>query len=87
MSCHSPGIISSMWGIQNLARNFGIMMYAPFVGTPLFSYTYAFISKSHYQMGENICYGRLCWQSTFRLTFVTSMIALLFSFMLMQPRH
>jgi len=82
-----PGIISSMWGMQNLARNFGIMMYAPFVGTPLFSYMYAFISESHYQKGESICYGRLCWQLTFRLSFVTSIIALLFSFILMQPRH
>jgi len=30
-----PGLISSLWGIQNIGRNFGIMMYT---GTPLFSY-------------------------------------------------
>jgi hypothetical protein len=82
VSYNSPGIISSLWGMQHLARNFGLVMYAPFVGTPLFSYLYAFISASHHSMDEKVCYGRPCWQLTFSLTFVTSIIALLISFIL-----
>ncbi|KAF8797925.1 MFS general substrate transporter [Phlegmacium glaucopus] len=82
-----PSIISSLWGMQHHARNFGLMMYAPFTGTPLFSYIYAFISASHYQRGENICHGRHCWQFTFSLTFITSIIALLISVILWRRRQ
>lgn len=43
-----PGVISAVWGLPNLGRNFGVITYAPFVGTPLFSYLYAF-SLQKYQ--------------------------------------
>ncbi|KAF6765100.1 MFS general substrate transporter [Ephemerocybe angulata] len=74
-----PSIISSIWGMPNLGRNFGIMMYAPFVGNPLFSYVYAFVSESH-ASGNGVCQGRECWQSTFTFAVVTSLVALVISF-------
>ncbi|CAA7271802.1 unnamed protein product [Cyclocybe aegerita] len=76
-----PSLISSLWGMQNMARNFGFMMYAPFIGTPVFSYMYAFISASHAQPGE-MCTGRSCWQLTFYFAIGTSIIALFASFTL-----
>ncbi|KII88648.1 hypothetical protein PLICRDRAFT_124849 [Plicaturopsis crispa FD-325 SS-3] len=58
-----PSIMSSIWGLPNLGRNFGILTYAPFVGTPLFSYLYAFVAASH--ADGNVCMGTRCWVSTF----------------------
>jgi len=58
------------------------MMYAPFTGTPLFSYMYALISASHKEEGETICRGRLCWQLTFRLAIISSCISLFNSIIL-----
>jgi hypothetical protein len=77
-----PGLIASLWGMQNIGRNFGIMMYAPFTGTPLFSYIYALVSASHQEDGEMICRGRLCWQSTLYFAIVTSFVSLLVSLVL-----
>jgi hypothetical protein len=74
MTFFSPSIVSSVWGFKNLGRNFGILMYAPFTGTPMFSYFYAFVSQSHAQ-GQGMCRGPECWQSTFYLTTVTSLLA------------
>lgn len=73
-----PSIISSTWGLKNLGRNFGILMYAPFIGNPLFSYFYAFVSQSH-ATGSGICRGTECWQSTFKLTTATSILAVMIS--------
>ncbi|KAF9453242.1 MFS general substrate transporter [Macrolepiota fuliginosa MF-IS2] len=70
-----PSIVSSIWGLKNLGRNFGILMYAPFIGTPMFSYFYAFVSQSH-TTGGGICRGPECWQTTFRVATVTSLLAL-----------
>ncbi|GLB35054.1 putative MFS general substrate transporter [Lyophyllum shimeji] len=42
-----PSIVSSGWGPPNLGRNFGFLTYAPFIGTPLFSYLYAFVSAAN----------------------------------------
>ena len=86
-----PSIVSAIWGMHNLGRNFGVITYAPFIGTPLFSYLYAFVSASHAQhssgdglvMGEsNVCKGAECWQLTFIVSFLTSSAGLLVSFVL-----
>ncbi|KAF7778809.1 hypothetical protein Agabi119p4_3154 [Agaricus bisporus var. burnettii] len=69
-----PSIVSSVWGLKHLGRNFGILMYAPFAGTPMFSYLYAFVSQSHSTSG-GICRGTECWKTTFRLTSFTSLLA------------
>jgi lipoprotein signal peptidase len=71
-----------MWGMQNMGRNFGFMMYAPFTGTPLFSYFYAFMSAQNTGAKDSICLGRTCWQATFVLSTITSLIALVISFAL-----
>ncbi|KAJ6455693.1 MFS general substrate transporter [Mycena sanguinolenta] len=59
-----PSIISSVWGTRHAGRNFGFVVYAPLVGTIVFSYLYAFISKHHTPSG-GFCQGPLCWQTTF----------------------
>ncbi|ETW85749.1 hypothetical protein HETIRDRAFT_379852 [Heterobasidion irregulare TC 32-1] len=59
-----PSIMSSIWGATNLGRNFGIVTYAPFLGTPFFSYLYAFVS-AHNSGGESVCIGVSCWRLTF----------------------
>ncbi|KAJ3887347.1 major facilitator superfamily domain-containing protein [Lentinula edodes] len=70
-----PGITCSIWGIRNLARNFGIITYSPFVGTTFYSYVYALIVARHSPIGMT-CQGRICWQSTFYFCLGTSFAAL-----------
>ncbi|KAI8998501.1 MFS general substrate transporter [Trametes punicea] len=70
-----PGILSSIWGLPNLGRNFGIISYAAFVGTTLFSYMYAFVAARHVAPGENACIGVECWRSTFWISTVTCLLA------------
>lgn len=62
-----PSILSSIWGIVNLARNFGVFSYAVFVGTPLFSYLYAIVAAHNAEPGK-ICQGTQCWKLTFGLS-------------------
>lgn len=71
-----PSIISAVWGDRDLGRNFGMMTYAPFIGTPLFSYLYAFVSAANSQ-GKTICEGTLCWRATFWVSCATSLVAFL----------
>ncbi|KAN0133799.1 Major facilitator superfamily domain containing protein [Lactarius tabidus] len=59
-----PSIVYTIWGHKDFGRNFGIMTYAPFFGTPLFSYLYAFVSD-HNNVGAGVCTGIACWSSTF----------------------
>jgi len=58
-----PGILSSIWGIQNLGRNFGILALSPLLGTPTFSLLYSYVAASHTDGG--ICEGIHCWRLTF----------------------
>ncbi|KIK59800.1 hypothetical protein GYMLUDRAFT_226757 [Collybiopsis luxurians FD-317 M1] len=73
-----PGVSCSIWGMQNLARNFGILTYSPFVGTTLYSYLYALIVERHSPKGT-ACQGRICWESTFIFCLGTSLAALAMS--------
>ncbi|KAJ6630679.1 MFS general substrate transporter [Mycena sp. CBHHK59/15] len=59
-----PSVISSVWGARNVGRNFGIVVFAPLMGTSIFSYLYAFVSAYHGPSG-GVCRGLSCWQSTF----------------------
>ena len=77
-----PGILSSIWGLTNLGRNFGYVSYAAFVGTTVFSYLYAFIAAQHVPLGETACKGIQCWQSTFWISVGTAIVACIVSFIL-----
>ncbi|KAI1794508.1 MFS general substrate transporter [Ganoderma leucocontextum] len=77
-----PGILSSIWGLNNLGRNFGYISYAAFVGTTVFSYLYAFIASRHVAPGQAACDGVKCWQSTFGIGIGTSLLACFASFVL-----
>ena len=78
---HSPSLVSSIWGLSNLGRNSGIITSAPFLGTPAFSYLYAFISDSHVSdVGSEsnqagVCYGPACWTSTFEVSALAAALA------------
>ncbi|KAH7923524.1 MFS general substrate transporter [Leucogyrophana mollusca] len=62
-----PSIVSSVWGLSNLGRNYGVLTYSPFLGTPAFSYLYAFVAADHSEDG-GVCKGPQCWQLTFGLS-------------------
>jgi len=70
-----PGILSSIWGLPNLGRNFGIISYAPFFGTTLFSYVYAFVAAENTPTTETACKGVECWLSTFWFSAVMTLLA------------
>ncbi|KAF8610157.1 MFS general substrate transporter [Ceratobasidium sp. AG-I] len=55
-----PSITSAIWGERNLGRNFGILSYAPLVGTPIFTYLYAWSSEGERPEGVN-------WRTTFTI--------------------
>ncbi|KAH9079449.1 MFS general substrate transporter [Lactarius deliciosus] len=69
-----PSIMSTIWGNRDFGRNFGIMTYAPFFGTPLFSYLYAFVSD-HNNVGAGVCTGIACWSSTFWVITGTTLLS------------
>jgi len=69
-----PSIVSTIWGSRDFGRNFGILTYAPFFGTPLFSYLYAFVSE-HNNVGAGVCTGSACWSSTFWVITGTSLLS------------
>ncbi|KAI5983058.1 MFS general substrate transporter [Pisolithus albus] len=60
-----PSLLSSIWGIHNLGRNYGVLIYAPFLGTPAFSYLYAFVAAGHVPPDGGVCTGVECWRATF----------------------
>lgn len=70
-----PSIISSIWGVSNRGRNYGIITYAPFLGTPIYSYLYAFISLDHASDGK-VCKGRTCWLTTFKICACSAMVGI-----------
>lgn len=59
----APGILSSIWGMQNLGRNFGVLVLSPLLGTPAFSLLYSYVAASH--SGGGMCEGTRCWRLTF----------------------
>ncbi|KAF8838329.1 MFS general substrate transporter [Paxillus ammoniavirescens] len=81
-----PSLVSSVWGLSNLGRNFGIITYAPFLGTPVFSYLYAFVAAAHSPAIEGgtggvedgtaeLCMGPQCWLLTFEVSAVVTTAA------------
>ncbi|KAG8803562.1 putative monocarboxylate transporter mch1 [Serendipita sp. 399] len=83
----TPSMVAAFWLGPSAGRNYGIVTYAPFIGTPIFSYLYAWISSSH-QIDENtVCTGTRCWRTTFWITTVTSSVALILSLILARRRR
>ncbi|KAF5381123.1 hypothetical protein D9615_003866 [Tricholomella constricta] len=82
-----PSIVSSGWGPSDLGRNFGILTYAPFIGTPIFSYLYAFVSAANSRETTGICEGTICWRTTFWITCATSIAAFVGSLALWRHWH
>ncbi|KAG8861188.1 putative monocarboxylate transporter mch1 [Tulasnella sp. 330] len=61
-----PAIVKLAWGEPNLGRNFGMISYAPFVGTSLWTYLFAFNVERESQPDTQHCVGVKCWQMTFQ---------------------
>ncbi|KAI5988957.1 MFS general substrate transporter [Pisolithus orientalis] len=70
-----PSLVSSIWGIHNLGRNYGILIYAPFLGTSVFSYLYAFVAVEHTPADGGVCMGVRCWHATFEVSGVAAALA------------
>ena len=68
-------MLSSIYGLDNLGRNFGIISYTAFVGTTVFSYLYAFVADRHVAPGADACAGVECWRATFWTAVGTSLVA------------
>ncbi|KAF9520547.1 hypothetical protein BS47DRAFT_641793 [Hydnum rufescens UP504] len=63
-----PSLTEAIWGSRHVARNFGTISYAPFLGTPIFTLLYAAVSDHvrRSQSGQGpICRGKGCWTPTF----------------------
>lgn len=82
-----PSIVASLWIGPSAGRNFGIVTYAPFVGTPLFSYLYAFISASHKADDGSVCMGTRCWKTTFWITTATTVLGFVLTLILLRRRR
>lgn len=76
-----PGIVSSVWGLSNLGRNFGVITYAPFLGTPIFSYLYAFVAAAHAD-NKGVCVGLECWRLTFGVAIASAAVSMALSVVL-----
>ncbi|KAL4068132.1 major facilitator superfamily domain-containing protein [Scleroderma yunnanense] len=72
-----PSLVSAVWGIHNLGRNYGVLTYAPFLGTPVFSYLYAFVAAGHAPADGGVCTGVRCWRTTFEVSGFVAMVALI----------
>ncbi|KAG8217975.1 MFS general substrate transporter [Butyriboletus roseoflavus] len=74
-----PSLVSSIWGLSNLGRNYGIITYAPFLGTPAFSYLYAFIAAARVSDSDSspdvVCHGPVCWTLTFEVSALAAALA------------
>ena len=82
MSERRPGVLSSIYGLGNLARNFGIVSYTAFVGTTIYSYLYAFVAARHVAPSDTACMGKACWRTTFWISTGTSVVAFCAAFVL-----
>ncbi|KZO89940.1 MFS general substrate transporter [Calocera viscosa TUFC12733] len=76
----TPTITATVWGNRNLGRNWGIISYAPLIGTPIFTFLYTAISK---QVGAGkTCVGTACFSATFAACTISSLCAAVVSFVL-----
>ncbi|KAG9081036.1 putative monocarboxylate transporter mch1 [Ceratobasidium sp. UAMH 11750] len=64
-----PSITGAIWGERNLGRNFGILSYAPLVGTPIFTYLYAWSTEVGHPESVN-------WRTTFVICAAAAGIAI-----------
>jgi MFS family permease len=80
-----PGLVATLWGARDAGRNFGLVSYAPFLGTPVFTYLYAFVSD-HARGRDTICHGVGCWQTTFRVCATAAGVAAFAALLLWRKR-
>ena len=66
----SPSITKIAWGEANVGRNFGLISYAPFLGTPLWTFLFAFDVDHESAGSDQQCRGPKCWRLTFQLATV-----------------
>ncbi|QRV86125.1 major facilitator superfamily transporter [Ceratobasidium sp. AG-Ba] len=64
-----PSITSAIWGERNLGRNFGILSYAPLVGTPIFTYLYAWSTEDGHPKNMD-------WRTNFGVCAAATVVAM-----------
>ncbi|KAG8996899.1 putative monocarboxylate transporter mch1 [Tulasnella sp. JGI-2019a] len=62
-----PAIVKLVWGEANLGRNFGMISYAPFVGTSLWTCLFAVNVERASEPDAVRCVGVRCWRTTFQV--------------------
>jgi len=77
-----PGIVKVIWGEANLGRNFGMLSYAPCLGTTLWTYLFVFNVEREGDPGQDHCMGSKCWQTTFRICLIVIAVVVVSLFQL-----
>lgn len=75
-----PTLVKSMWGSEHHGRNFGMVAYAPFFGTTLWTALFAYNVENHKMnpgTGTERCVGTKCWRATFQVCFAVLLVALI----------
>ncbi|KAF3925759.1 hypothetical protein ABW20_dc0100708 [Dactylellina cionopaga] len=69
----APTIVSVVWGVENLATNWGIIAMLPAGGATVFGFLFAYVYDSEagiqngdaHGLGEGLCFGLKCYQRSF----------------------
>jgi len=75
-----PTLVKSIWGDEHFGRTFGMMAYAAFFGTSLFTGLFAYNVEHHKTEpgnGNERCIGSKCWRTTFQVCSVILLVAVL----------
>ncbi|KAK6521729.1 putative monocarboxylate transporter mch1 [Arthrobotrys conoides] len=80
----SPTIVSVVWGVENLATNWGIIAMLPAGGASVFGFLFAAVYDSEakrqnsgdHGLGEGLCFGLHCYQKSFAGMAASCMLAI-----------
>ncbi|KAK6362197.1 putative monocarboxylate transporter mch1 [Orbilia blumenaviensis] len=80
----SPTIVSVVWGVENLATNWGIIAMLPAGGASVFGFLFAAVYDSEakrqnsgeHGLGEGLCFGLKCYQRSFAGMTASCMLAI-----------
>ncbi|EWC45653.1 hypothetical protein DRE_05214 [Drechslerella stenobrocha 248] len=80
----APTIVSVVWGVENLATNWGVIAMLPAGGASVFGLLFALIYDSEAErqnngdhgLGNGLCFGLKCYQGSFAGMVASCMIAI-----------
>ncbi|KAI7868951.1 major facilitator superfamily domain-containing protein [Spinellus fusiger] len=72
----APSITAEL-GIKAFAKNWGWILFAPAIGSQLFNILFGSLyDKEAKQQDSHVCYGTVCFRSTFKIAVVSSFLCL-----------